>query len=150
MKLIWHGRNTRTPRDINECRTLKHRLWPITDTSHIKGCELYKFQTDNSIAFAYWDSGLNLTRSFNKCRVLFVLVKVRVPLCTCEVDMIWLHEYVMWSLRANEEFMEGWVGSIELLEDHPKEIIIMIIITVITWKKKNGSSFPGSLHSTPT
>lgn len=66
----------------------KHRLWPITDTSHIKECERYKFQTDNSVAFTYRDSGLNLTRSFNKCRVLFVLVKVRVPLCTCEVDMI--------------------------------------------------------------
>lgn len=66
----------------------KHRLWPITDTSHIKECERYKFQTDNSIAFTYRDSGLNLTRSFfNKCRVLFVLVKVRVPLCTCEADM---------------------------------------------------------------
>lgn len=37
----------------------------MTDTSHIKECERYKFQTDNSIAFAYWDSGLNLTRSFN-------------------------------------------------------------------------------------
>ena len=66
------------------------------------------------------------------------------------VKLIWLHEYVMWSLQTNEEFTEGWVGSIELLEDHPKEII-MIIITVITWKKKkNGSSFSGSLHSTPT